>query len=222
MNFKANMAMTSIVTNPVIKADAPVNDDTLNLVARIPTQQLLHIIEAEFFTKLRDKDMMRIAVLLAQKGYQEGGCAIGGVVRDNVTGMILGKGHNRHIQNNLLYWHGETDAYNDAFIHCNPDFSKATAFTTLTPCSVCTALTFSHSFSRIVIGNRLDGANAENEELLRSKGVKVDVLEDPLGIAIYAKYAAEKPEQDTRDWQGQAGVVRAGLMGHDCAVRKSS
>ncbi|MEM0910625.1 MAG: deaminase [Pseudomonadota bacterium] len=212
--------MTSITTKPVILANAPVNDDTLNLVARIPTDQLLHIVEAGFITKLTDRDMMRIAVLLAQKGYQEGGCAIGGVVRDNETALILGKGHNRHIQNNLLYWHGETDAYNDAYVLSNPDFSKATAFTTLTPCSVCTALTFSHSFSRIVIGNRLDGANAENEALLQSKGVKVDILEDELGKALYAKYTAEKPEQDMRDWQGQAGVVRAGLVGHDCAAHK--
>lgn len=209
--------MTTIATHPVIPASTPVNDSTLNMVARIPTDQLLQIVEAGFFTKLEDQHMMRIAVLLAQKSYEEGGCAIGGVVRDNETGLILGKGHNRHVQENRLYWHGETDAYNDAYNNGNPDFSKATAFTTLTPCSICTAMTFSHSFNRIVIGNRLDGANQENEDLLRSKGVQVDILEDELGKALYAHYAAEKPEQDTRDWQGQAGVVRAGLVGHDCA-----
>lgn len=207
-----------VTTKPIIFTNTDVNNDTLNVVARIPTDQLLYIIEPGFFTKLEDKDMMRLAVLLAQKSYEEGGCAIGGVVRDNETGMILGKGHNRHIQDNRLYWHGETDAYNDAYNNGNPDFSKATAFTTLTPCSVCTALTFSHGFSRIVIGNCLDGVNQENEALLRSKGVKVDVLEDDLGKDLYEKYAKDKPEQDTRDWQGQAGVVRAGLVGHDCAI----
>ncbi len=214
--------MTSITTRPVIQSNSPVNNDTLNVVARMPTSQLLHIIEEGFITKLNDRDIMRIAVLLAQKGYEEGGCAIGGVVRDNETGLILGKGHNRHIQDNLLYWHGETDAYNDAFINSNPDFSKTTAFTTLTPCSVCTALTFSQSVSRIVIGNCLDGANTENEDLLRRKGVQVDILEDELGKALYAKYAEEKPEQDVRDWQGQAGVVRAGLVGHDCSTHNKS
>lgn len=209
-----------IPTRPVISADTEVNDSTLNMVARIPTDQLLRLIESGFFTKMTDAHMMRLAVLLAQKGYEEGGCAIGGVVRDNETGMILGKGHNRHVQENRLYWHGETDAYNDAYNHCNPDFSKATAFTTLTPCSICTAMTFSYSFNRIVIGNRLDGANQENEDLLRQKGVQVDILEDELGIGLYAKYAKEKPEQDMRDWQGQAGVVRAGLVGHDCAEHR--
>lgn len=208
--------MAVINRRPILSADTPVNDDTLNAVARIPTADLLEIFEAGFFTKMTDKDMMRLAVLLSQKGYEEGGCAIGGVVRDNETGLILGKGHNRHKQENRLYWHGETDAYNDAFVNGNPDMSKATAYTTLTPCSVCTALTFSHSMHRIVIGNRLGGVNQANEDLLRAKGVIVDILEDPLGIELYAKYAAEKPEQDTRDWQGQAGVVRAGLVGHDC------
>ncbi len=212
--------MAIITTNPILPADAPVNDDTLNMVARIPTNQLPYLVEEGFISKLDDRAIMRIAVLLAQKGYEEGGCAIGGVVRDNGTGMILGKGHNRHIQENRLYWHGETDAYNDAYVNGNPDFSKATAFTTLTPCSVCTALTFSHSFSRLVIGNRLGGVNQENETLLREKGVLVDILEDEQGIALYAKYAKEKPEQDMRDWQGQAGVVRAGLAGHDCASHR--
>jgi creatinine deaminase len=215
--FYKGHEMSLIKTQPIILASTAVNDDSLNLVACIPTKQLLKVIEEDFFRKLTDIDMMRIAVLLAQKGYEEGGCAIGGVVRDNETGLILGKGHNRHTQENRLYWHGETDAYNDAFINSNPDFSKATAYTTLTPCSVCTALTFSHSFSRIVIGNRLNGVNKENEDILRSKGVQVDILEDALGIELYKKYAAEKPEQDTRDWQGQAGVIRAGLKGHDCA-----
>ena len=90
----------------------------------------------------------------------------------------------------------------------------------MTPCAVCTALTFSHGFSRIVIGNRLNGVNKENKDILCSKGVQVDILEDPLGIELYAKYAAEKPEQDTRDWQGQAGVVRSGLNGHDCSLHR--
>lgn len=219
-SFQKVVEMSVIKIQPIVTANTAVTDDVLNLIGLIPTKQLLQVVAAEFIKKLTDADMMRIAVLLSQKGYEEGGCAIGGVVRDNETGLILGKGHNRHMQENRLYWHGETDAYNDAFINSNPDMSKATAYTTLTPCSVCTALTFSHSMSRIVIGNRLDGVNQANEDLLRSKGVQVDILEDEMGKALYAKYAAEKPEQDTRDWQGQAGVVRAGLAGHDCALHR--
>lgn len=190
----------------IITAKSPVNNATLRTLAMIPTQHLTTLVDKDFITRLTDKDFMRIAVLLAKKGYDEGGCAIGGLVLDNESRMILGKGHNRHVQQSRVYWHGETDAINDAGTHI--DFSKTTLFTTLTPCSVCTALTYSQSFHRLVIGNRLGGVNQENEDLLRAKGVIVDILEDEEGKGLYAKYAAEKPEQDTRDWQGQAGVAR--------------
>lgn len=190
----------------IINADDPVNNTTLRTIAMIPTQHLTELVDEGFITKLKDEDFMRIAVLLAKKGYDEGGCAIGGVVVSNDTGLILGKGHNRHVQENRVYWHGETDAINDAGTRV--DFSKASLFTTLTPCSVCTAMTFSQAFNRLVIGNTLEGVNIDNENLLRSKGVQVDILEDEEGKALYAQYAAEKPEQDTRDWQGQAGVER--------------
>ncbi|MFN3701129.1 MAG: nucleoside deaminase [Alphaproteobacteria bacterium] len=189
-----------------IQADSPINDQTLRVIAYTPTKNLTAQPVQDFIARLEDKDFMRLAVLLAEKGYLEGGCAIGAVVIDNRSRQIMGKGHNRHIQENRVYWHGETDAINDAGTRV--DFSQCTLFTTLTPCSVCTALTFSQGFSRLVIGNHLGGVNAENEQLLVQKGVQVDSLEDEMGIALYARYATEKPEQDTRDWQGQAGVVR--------------
>ncbi len=194
---------------PLFREHDPVTQTALQTIALLPTAHLKDVIEDGFIAKLEDADFMRIAVYLAQKGYDEGGCAIGGVIIDNETRMILGKGHNRHVQENRVYWHGETDAVDDCGTRV--DFSKASMFTTLTPCSVCTALTFSQGFNRLVIGNRLGGVNEENEYLLRRKGVQVDILEDGMGIDLYARYAAEKPAQDTRDWQGQAGVVRAGL-----------
>jgi len=199
-------------TAPMVKTDSPVNNAALQMIALIPTQHLYKVVEEGFFKKLKDEDFMRIAVFLEKKGYDEGGCAIGSLIIDNETRMILGKGHNRHIQENRVYWHGETDAINDA--GTRTDFSKASLFTTLTPCSVCTALTFSQGFNRVVIGNRLAGINQENEDLLRAKGVQVDILEDQEGIDLYKEYAKNNPVQNIRDWQGQAGVVRAHL--DDC------
>lgn len=192
----------------IFDVHTPVDNTSLHTLALIPTSELSQKVAPEYIARLSDADFMRLAVILAEKGYNEGGCAIGAVIIHNETRKILGKGHNRHIQESRVYWHGETDAINDAgqFV----DFSECTLFTTLTPCSVCTALTFSQGFNRLVIGNRLAGVNIENEELLRAKGVQVDILEDEQGIALYAQYAAEKPEQDIRDWQGQAGVKRAG------------
>jgi len=103
---------------------------------------------------------MRIAVLLAKKGYEEGGCPIGGVVIGNDNRLILGKGHNTLVQENHPYNHGETSAIRDAG---RRDFSLTTIFTTLSPCD---------------------------------------------GIALYAKYRKEKPDQDLEDWKGIAAVRR--------------
>lgn len=206
-------------TAPRIYANTSITDKTLQKIANMPTRVLSKKVEADFWRRMSDKDYMRIAVMMAEKGQSEGGCPIGSLVVCNDTGIILGKGHNRHIQEDRVYWHGETDAINDA--GTDVDFSHSSLYTTLTPCSVCTSLTHAQGFCRIVIGNRLaspkypDGINAENENLLKDKGVEVIICEDERGIEGYKDYAYKYPEQDTRDWQGVAGVMRAGLYGTD-------
>ena len=96
--------------NAFITQDTPVTNAVLNTIVHLPTKSLPQIVEEGFFKKLTDKDFMRIAVLLAQKGYDEGGCPIGGVVISNETRQILGKGHNTLVQENHPYNHGETSA----------------------------------------------------------------------------------------------------------------
>ena len=103
--------------NALITRHTPISNEVLNTIAHLPTMSLPQIVEAEFFKKLTDKDFMRIAVLLAQKSYDEGGCPIGGVVIDNDTRRILGKGHNTLVQENHPYNHGETSAIRDAGRH---------------------------------------------------------------------------------------------------------
>ncbi len=187
--------------NALITRHTPISNEVLNTIAHLPTMSLPQIVEAEFFKKLTDKDFMRIAVLLAQKSYDEGGCPIGGVVIDNDTRRILGKGHNTLVQENHPYNHGETSAIRDAGRH---DFSLTTIFTTLSPCDVCATLLYMRQFSRVVVG---DVTNASgNEALLRQRGIQVDILEDRDGVALYAKYRREKPEQDVEDWKGLAAV----------------
>lgn len=186
---------------PFITKDTQISNETLNLIAHMPTKSLEQTVEAAFFAKLSDSDFMRIAVLLARKGYEEGGCPIGGVIIDNQTRTILGKGHNTLVQDNDPYNHGETSAIRDAGRH---DFSKTTIFTTLSPCDVCASLIYMRGFARVVVG---DVTNASgNEDMLRAKGVRIDVLEDLDGIALYKKYRTEKPDQDLEDWKGLAAV----------------
>lgn len=192
------------MTKPLFTDETPVTDEVLNVIAHLPTKSLTSIAASEFFKKLSDADFMRLAVLLAQKGYEEGGCPIGGVVISNETRQILGKGHNTLVQENHPYNHGETSAIRDAG---RQDFSRTTIFTTLSPCDVCATLIYMRQFNRVVVG---DVTNASgNEQILRAKGVRVDILEDPKGIELYARYRREKPDLDNEDWKGLAEVRRA-------------
>lgn len=187
-----------------ITQNTPVTDEVLNVIAHLPTKSLPKIVEDNFFVKLSDRNIMRIAVLLAQISYDEAGCPIGSVIIDNDTRRIVGKGHNTLVQDNDPYNHGETSAIRDAG---RQDFSNTTIFTTLSPCDICATLIYMRQFNRVVVGDITNASG--NEQMLRDKGVKVDILEDPVGIALYAKYRAEKPELDIEDWKGMAAVHKS-------------
>jgi creatinine deaminase len=187
-----------------ITKDTPVTDEVLTTLALLPTKSLSKIVEDGFFKKLSDKDFMRMAFLLAEKGYEEGGSPIGGVIIDNETRKILGKGHNTLVQENHPSNHGETSAARDAG---RQDFSKTTMFTSLSPCDICAALIYQLQFHRLVVGDITNCAG--NEDMLRQKNVQVDILEDPEGIAFFAKYLKEKPNQHLEDAHGLAGVRKA-------------
>lgn len=188
---------------PFITKGTPVTDEVLNTIAHLPTKSLPMIVDSGFFKKLSDRDFMRIAFLLAKKGYEEGGSPIGGVIINDKTRQIAGKGHNTLVQENHPYNHGETSALRDAG---RLDFSQTTMFTSLSPCDICASLIYMRQFKRLVVGDVTNSSG--NESMLRQKGVQVDILEDQEGIAFYAKYRKEKPEQDLEDWKGLAAVRR--------------
>ena len=173
----------------------------LKAIAHMPTKSLPILIDNDFMQELTDTDYMRIAVLLAQKSFDEGGCPIGAVIIDNSTKQIVGKGHNTLVQEDHPYNHGETSAIRDAG---RIDFSKTTIFTSLSPCDVCATLIYMRGFSRVVIGDVTSACG--NEGMLKEKGVQVDILEDKQGIELYAQYRKEKPELDLEDWQGLSAV----------------
>jgi cytosine deaminase len=187
-----------------ITENTPATDEALNVIAHLPTASLSAVVEDGFFRKLGDRDFMRIATLLAQKGFDEGGCPIGGVIIDNETRRIIGKGHNTLVQDNDPYNHGETSAMRDAG---RQDFSRTTIFTTLSPCDVCATLIYMRQFNRVVVGDVTTASG--NEGMLREKGVIVDILEDPQAIALYARYRQQKPLLDIEDWKGLAAVRKA-------------
>ncbi|MCG6658454.1 nucleoside deaminase [Halomonas campisalis] len=185
----------------LLDAGTDVTEAALAAIAHMPTASLPVLMDDAFARRLSDADLMRIAVLLAQKSYDEGGCPIGAVIIDNATRRIVGKGHNTLVQEEHPYNHGETSAMRDAG---RLDFSRTTLFTSLSPCEVCATLLYMRGVSRVVVG---DVTNASGTEaLLESKGVQVDILEDPRGIELYAHFRAEKPQLDLEDWKGRRAL----------------
>lgn len=192
----------------LIKANSKVCDEVLKLIAYLPTRFLLEIIDAGFFEKLTAKDHMRIAFFLAEKSYNEGGCPIGGIVVDNESNLIRGKGHNMLVQHNNSRIHGEGAAIADAG---RIDFSKTHIITTLPPCERCYMDICILGFPRVVIGDVTNVKN-DNEQCLRDHGIITDIVEDPKVIALYKKFADEFPDQNLEDWKGVAAVNKRGRI----------
>lgn len=189
--------------NTLFDLQTEITPQALAVIAHMPTMSLPVLMDDDCAQGLTDADFMRIAVLLAQKSYDEGGCPIGAVIVNNTTNKIVGKGHNTLTQENHPYNHGETSAIRDAG---RIDFSQTTIYTSLSPCQVCATLLYMRGFSRVVVG---DITNASGTEiLLQEKGVQVDILEDPQGIELYARFRVEKPDQDMEDWQGLSALQK--------------
>src|SRR6056297_2214055 len=187
----------------LLHAETPSSSAALKAIAHMPTGSLSQLMDGGFAKRLNDADFMRIAVLLAQKSFDEGGCPIGAVIIDNDSRGIVGKGHNTLVQEDHPYNHGETAAIRDAG---RIDFSRTTLFTSLSPCDVCATLLYMRGFSRVVVGDVTSASG--NEELLQEKGIRVDILENSQGIELYARFRSEKPDQDLEDWQGLSAVEK--------------
>jgi len=186
---------------PYFTQDSKISDELLNVIAYLPRSALASVVDDAFYGALDDRLLMRLAVLLARKSFDEGGCPIGAVVADSASGRILGKGHNTLVQENHPYNHGETSAIRDAG---RIDFSDTTIYTSLSPCDVCASLICLRGFTRVVVGDMTNASG--NEEWLRSRGVQVDLLEDPLGVSLYEAYRQSSPELHAEDWRGLAFV----------------
>ena len=203
----------------LITKNTTVDDAVLRGIAYIPTEYLAKLVEPDFFRKLADEDFMRVGTWLAQKSDDEGGCPIGGVIIDDNTRQIIGKGHNTLGQENDSTTHGETAALRDAGrvarLHGEGpvDFRRTTMFTTLTPCVVCCAQICNRChFATVVIG---DITNAPSTEpILRKGGIKnVKILEDAKAVALYREYSQKRPDLHFVDWGGHQKLDEAIIEG---------
>ena len=188
-----------LITHKRITADQDVNDVLLKTITFMPTHLLPTLIDDAFWKKLDKQDYMRVATFMAEKSYNEGGCPIGAVIVCRDTGRILGKGHNRLVQDNDPTVHGETAAIKDAGrIH----FSNTDIYTTLTPCyDMCRPTINRLGFASVYIGYDLHGANKASEDWLKEQNIHVEIIPDQKYIDIYDRFCREKPHLNHEDWK---------------------
>ena len=130
------------------------------------------------------------ALAQAKKSLSEGGIPIGSVlVHQN---RIIGKGHNKRVQNGSVVLHGEMDALENAQRQPASVYKESIIYTTLSPCPMCTGAILLYGIPKVVIGENITFQGAE--ELLKANGVEVIVLNDPESIQIMTDFIKERPE----------------------------
>jgi creatinine deaminase len=148
-----------------------------------------------------DRQMLRAAYDEAVQGYQEGGLPIGVVLARGAE--ILGRGHNRRVQNGSPILHAEMDCYQNAGRLSPAAYATCTIYTTLSPCYMCGGTTVLFGVPRMVVGEMRTIAAAD--DWLRSRGVEVILADDPDCYSLLQRFIAEHPDVWAEDI-GNAGI----------------
>lgn len=133
---------------------------------------------------------MRAARDEAEQGLREGGIPIGSVLVHR--GVILGRGHNRRVQQGSVVLHGEMDALERAGRHPARVYRESTLYTTLSPCAMCSGAILLYGIPHVVVGENRTFLG--EEALLRARGVRVDVVDDAGCIALMERFIADHPD----------------------------
>ena len=142
--------------------------------------------------------LLAAAIAEAEQGLREGGIPIGSVLVSR--GKILGRGRNRRVQKGSPVLHGEMDALENAGRLPAAVYRDATLYTTLSPCAMCTGAILLYGIPRVIIGeNRTFHGE---EELLASRGVSIEVRQDPTCIRLMTDFIQAHPEL----WNEDIGV----------------
>lgn len=130
------------------------------------------------------------AVAEAMAGLAEGGIPIGSALV--VDGVVVGRGHNRRVQKASPILHGEMDALENAGRLPATEYRRATIYTTLSPCDMCSGAILLYGIPKVVVGENRTFMGAE--DLLRSRGVVVEVLDDPECVEMMVSFIAANPD----------------------------
>lgn len=138
------------------------------------------------------------AIAEAEAGRAEGGIPIGSVLVHE--GKILGRGHNRRVQRGSSILHGEMDALENAGRLPASVYTQSVLVTTLSPCAMCTGAILLYRIPHVIVGENVTFQG--EEELLRSRGVKVEVVQDARCIAMMRQFIHDHPTL----WNEDIGV----------------
>ncbi len=141
---------------------------------------------------------MLAAIEEARLGLAEGGIPIGSVIVHD--GKIIGRGHNRRVQKGSAILHGEMDAFENAGRQPAKVYQESVLYTTLSPCPMCSGAILLYGIPKIVVGENKTFMG--DEDLLRSRGVEVKVLQDADCIGLMQSFIDLKPEL----WNEDIGV----------------
>ena len=143
-------------------------------------------------------EFMAAAIEEARTGLAEGGIPIGAVIVHN--GTIIGRGHNRRVQQGSAIRHGEMDALENAGRLPASVYRESVLYTTLSPCPMCSGAVLLYGIPQVVIGENRTFMG--EEELLRSRGVAVTVLQDERCVQLMEEFIRDRPEL----WNEDIGV----------------
>jgi len=137
----------------------------------------------------RMDQFMQAAIEEAQRGLAEGGIPIGSVIVHK--GRIIGRGHNRRVQQGSAILHGEMDAFENAGRQPAGVYRESVLYTTLSPCAMCSGAILLYGIPRVVIGENQTFMG--EEALLRSRGVNLEVLQDATCVDLMRRFILDKP-----------------------------
>ncbi len=133
---------------------------------------------------------MQAAIEEARLGRAEGGIPIGSVIVHQ--GRIIGRGHNRRVQQGSAILHGEMDALENAGRQPARVYQESVIYTTLSPCPMCSGAIALYGIPKVVVGENQTFMG--EEAWLRSRGVAVEVLQDPTCVHLMRDFIAAEPQ----------------------------
>lgn len=134
----------------------------------------------------------------ARQGLAEGGIPIGSVLV--IDGAIVGRGHNRRVQLGSATLHAEMDCIERAGRLKGSDYRRSTLYSTLSPCDMCSGTALLYGIPRIVIGENRTFRGPE--DYARSRGVQLEIVDDPECVRLMREFIAARPEL----WNEDIGV----------------